>query len=278
MDLAARVAAANEPESRLSGSGQALASASLGRWQRFTTSYRRTGDERARLKQVVLDSRDGFTRSRGWSIGHSPLPSLAKRGGTELIGYDAWRGMDTLSLHVPGFFGSHEQPLAWGAAGNQRYASAGRADYGGSYRDNPRASREAAAELDARRGYAGLPGYRDLLPTRGGATEVLRYELELRQPGAAIATSDRVMGAPATVVPGEQPKVVAPAYAGDGAYALAAARVQFMRPIGRSDQREELPSLFNPYWQARLAPVSRQQRVLAAAGKAAASDPYAVLP
>ncbi len=37
-------------------------------------------------------------------LGLPPLASLHKRGGTDLIGYDAWRGMDTLALQVSVLF------------------------------------------------------------------------------------------------------------------------------------------------------------------------------
>jgi hypothetical protein len=45
---------------------------------------------------------------------------------------------------------------------------------------------------------------------------------------------------------------------------LAAAEVYFRRPP-RADGRVELPSLFNPYWHARLAEPDTSQRVLAEA-------------
>jgi hypothetical protein len=86
------------------------------------------------------------------------------------------------------------------------------------------------------------------------------------------------MGAPATAVPGENPKVLAPAFHSDSMYALSAAQIFFSRPVTRADHRLELASLFNPYWQARLAPVTLAQRSLAAAARGGAPDPYLVLP
>jgi hypothetical protein len=41
---------------------------------------------------------------------------------------------------------------------------------------------------------------------------------------------------------------------------VAAAEVYFQRPTARSDGRTEYPSLFNPYWQARLAEPTVAQR------------------
>jgi hypothetical protein len=100
----------------------------------------------------------------------------------------------------------------------------------------------------------------------------------LREAATAIATSNVVMGAPATAVPGEDPKVLAPAFHSDSVYALSAAQIFFSRPVARADHRQELASLFNPYWEARLAPVTLAQRSLAAAARGGAPDPYLVLP
>ena len=69
----------------------------------FTKSW--SGDDRERLKQVAMNSRDQFTRERNWTIDGFDIPlvrsdpSIKKRGGTEIIGYDEWRGVDTLELH-----------------------------------------------------------------------------------------------------------------------------------------------------------------------------------
>jgi hypothetical protein len=276
--LARDVAQANAPELGTRGADRVFAVANAARWRALTVDHGRAGDGRARLREVVMASRDGFTRARRWTLGLPPLLSVVKRGGTDLIGYDSWRGMDTLAVRVPALFGAGERPLAWAAAENRRSVESGRGDHGGSYRDNPRASRYAARDLVARNGYAGLPAYRDVRVSRGTTDPQLRFELELRQPGGTIDTSDVVMGGPATVTPGEEPKRVAPAYHAGAIHALAAAHVYFRRPIGRADRRQELASLFNPYWQARLAPVTREQRLLATVARGESADPYTVLP
>jgi hypothetical protein len=41
--------------------------------------------------------------------------------------------------------------------------------------------------------------------------------------------------------------------------------VYFRRPVPRADGRVELPSLFNPYWQARLTEPTDTQRAIAEA-------------
>ena len=276
--LAHDVALANAPAPGALELGGEFAAANALRWAQYTEGHARQGEQRARLRDVVMDSRDGFTRERGWTLGLPPLLALRKRGGTDLIGYDAWRGMDTLSLRVSVLFGHHETPLAWNAAENRQRPDYARGEHGGSYRDNPRASSYAEGGLVARSGYAGLPAYRDVRTGRSGAPAPLRFDVEVRQRGGTIDTSDVVLDGAATVVPGEDPKRVEPAYHSGAMYALSAAQVMFRRPVGRADRRPELASLFNPYWQARLAPVTRTQRLLAAAARGGDADPFPVLP
>jgi hypothetical protein len=281
VDLARRVALANVPEAEWARGGDVLLLQDARRAQSFTTGYARRGDERARLREVVLASRDGFSASRGWSIALGPF-GLRKRGGTDLMSYDSWRGMDTIADHVPGLFGSSEHPMAWGAAENRYSQQRARGFHGGSWRDNPRSSRLANNAMQASSSYQGLPSYRDLAATRrnlrgngpGNGPVALRFEVALRQPGSTLATSDRVLGAPRTVVPGEAERGNESAYSLDGVLALSAAEVAFVRPQGRSDQRRELPSLFNPYWQARLVPASASQRATVDTGGGSLDDPY----
>ena len=277
-NLAHDVAVANIPELGAGGVNRVFTATNAEHWRVLTEGHGRPGEQRARLREVVLASRDGFTRARSWTLGLPPLLSLRKRGGTDLIDYESWRGMDTLALGVPALFGASERPLAWDAAENRHRAEPAHGDHGGSYRDNPRTSNYAAGELVARNGYAGLSAYRDVRLNRASPAPQLRYEIELRQPGTTIATSDVAMSAAATVVPGEEPKVAVPAYHSGAAYALSAAQVFFRRPVGRADRRQELANLFNPYWQARLAPITRPQRLQAAAARGGALDPYLVLP
>lgn len=71
---------------------------------------------------------------------------------------------------------------------------------------------------------------------------------------------------------------VAPAYADAALHAIASAEVYFQRPAERADRRVEYPSLFNPYWQARLVPVPALDRQLTATSRGLQVDPFAVLP
>ncbi|MHB1057458.1 MAG: pilus assembly protein TadG-related protein [Rhodanobacter sp.] len=60
-----------------------------------------------RFANVVMEARDGFSRERNGGIG-----PIHKRGGTDLVDYTHWVGVDTLNVKV-GWLGVNE-PLAWG--------------------------------------------------------------------------------------------------------------------------------------------------------------------
>lgn len=279
--LARDVAAANVPAPGSVLLNREFSAANIVRWRQYTEGHARVGEQRSRLRNLVMDSRDGFTRTRDWTVGVASLAAVRKRGGTDLIGYDAWRGMDTLAVRELSLFGYREDPLAWHAAENRRNPVYARGEHGGSYRDNPLTAGYAEDELRARSGYAGLPAYRDVR-LRGsdssGSQAPLRFDVDVRQAGSTIATSEVIMNGAATVVPNEDPKRVQPSYHSGQVYALSAAQVFFKRPVGRADRRPELGSLFNPYWQARLATVSRSERLAAAAARGGDADPFLVLP
>lgn len=63
-----------------------------------------------RYANVVMEARDGFSRERDGGIG-----PLHKRGGTDLVDYRHWVGMDTLNVKV-GFPIFINVPMAWGGA------------------------------------------------------------------------------------------------------------------------------------------------------------------
>jgi hypothetical protein len=79
-------------------------------------------------------------------------------------------------------------------------------------------------------------------------------------------------------VPGEAQLPFAPVFARGQLQAAASAQVAFVRPEARRDGRLELPSLFNPYWQARLVPTAATQRATVAAATGTLDNPYLVLP
>lgn len=279
-DLVTEVVQANEPRARISRANALLQARNGQRWLHgFTKRYERGGGDLRRFTRLLMDSRDGFSRARSGNLPEPiPLISVRRRGGTDLLGEYTWRGMDTLSVHI-NFFISHEEvPLGWGAAENRRHATSQRGEHGGSWRDNSRASRLANSRLRPASSYQGVPQIRDVVNPASTAPRPLTYSVALELPGESIVTVDRLL-MPAGLATFDGPaESAAPDYAGGALHALATAEVYLQRPAARADRRVEHPSLFSPYWQARLVQTPVAERQLVAASRGLGVDPYAVLP
>lgn len=277
-DLVPQVLAAYEPRAQLSDVTRALQVRNGAAWQRLTQRYERGGGDLRRYTSLLMDSRDGFTRARSHDLFDVGFITMARRGGTDLIGEYAWRGLDTLSLHIDYVLDHDEIPLAWGAAEQRRHAVSGSGDHGGSLRRNPSASRRARRALQPARGYRGVAQIRDVSNPASQAARTLAYSVAAHLPGDSVGTVDRLLmpwGLP-TVEGGSES--VAPQFGAGSLHAISSAEVYFQRPAARSDGREEYASLFNPYWQARLVPVGAVERQLSAASRGLKLDPFAVLP
>ncbi len=245
----------------------------------FTTRWQSI-DERQRLGSVVNDSRDSFLRSRNWAFGDVILCTgiaLRKRGSTELINLtDGWKSMDTLSAHhyrLRRLRCRHrEHALGYGSAFSADELEDRAYSYAGSRHDNPRAS----AEADSSEGIA--EGF-DPAPTSiaGGAIpsfhELSRSALRQHEPRSALsirvfkpAAAQAYSAGDSSIQPGGRLELYQGRHAGGGSAAIARVEVFFARPDrGNSlhPGRREIGSLFNPYWQVRLAPISSSERIAA---------------
>ncbi len=100
-DLVEQVARDNLPEARVS---RATAALQVRNARQFAdlSQIRRHGEQELRPYITLLeDSRDGFSARRNNDLAPAnPLATVPKRGGTDLIGEYAWRGVDTLASHV----------------------------------------------------------------------------------------------------------------------------------------------------------------------------------
>lgn len=236
----------------------------------FSQSY--SGNDRTRFKSAVVDAaeRDDFVKNRSWTSANS-FPCILglkaqfrRRGGTELIGFDEWKAMDTASLHEWRWkihaFGlptcDHEEmALGYGA----RAATHGRPDdsdahYGHSRDDNPDAS--GYAEQDANGGggqYSGLPRFYDLFASQlASPSPRLRFSIRLTREISQTRTSE----GRSTIKPGGKLEVYEAKAKAEVLSAVSSSEVFFERPVVRSDGKTELASLFNPFWQVRLVPTS----------------------
>lgn len=258
-----------DPRFEVSAGGQAMLLSWAADWSRFASFY--GGSWRWRQQDVVYRSLDGFTSQRNFTLSPllgSRLLRFEKRGGTELLDFETWRGIDTLSLHQPRYvlFGSMRErvPLAWGGA-DDGAGSARRGDHGGAWRRNPRSSRAAESSILRQRAWLGLPSMYDLSVAQRARFQPPRIFVGLRLPAssrrgaAALLGFDRVAR-----LAGDEVALGGPAGSGD-LYAEAVASTMFERPERRRDGAEESPSLYSPYWRSSLVESTSVERVAVAA-------------
>jgi Flp pilus assembly protein TadG len=279
-DLVQKVSVANEPRAEVSNATRLLQAQNGEIWQhRFTARYQRGGGDLRRFTRLLMDSRDGFTRNRRNDLPISlPLLSMPRRGGTDLLGEYSWRGVDTLSLHLDLLFDHVETPLGWGAGEQRRRLVRERGEHGGSLSRNPRASSLAMRGNRVSERYQGVPEIRDVVNPGRPGPRTLTYTVALQLPASAIATADRLLMPAGMATLDGSTGSVEPQLSGGALHALGSAEVYFQRPAARSDRRDEYPSLFNPYWQARLTATSAVERNLTAPSRGLGVDPFGLLP
>lgn len=249
----------------------------------FTMRY--AGEERGRMADVVIRSRDEFTRNRNWTIEGLTIPFLQKdvalkrRGGTELIDFDQWRAVDTLEVHGKrlgcGKFGTQwcddvRAPMAYsGADVSATGTNLGRSYHGGAYAENSKSATLAEASerywtssAEFQDAILGSPLYNGILPSR-----------ELRDPrvqttGISIvvrkAQADTLTAGNASSVRPSGRLDLFRGQPGGQIASLARAEVYFDRTSPRDDDRSEAASLFNPYWRVRLVAPTVADRAFAA--------------
>ena len=261
--------AANDPRYRVSPGGELLLARWMAEWIRFTSLY--GGAFRWRQGDLLNRSLDGFTTARGVTLSPLLVGALVrfeKRGGTELIDFETWRGLDTFSLHTVGLSltgrRSERLPLAWGGAEAGRFAPR-RGSYGGSTRTNPRATRLAYLFTRRSQAYRGLPSLRDLSVAQRERLAVPQLVVRATLSAEELSLARRSLSIASLVdLRGREYQTDAP-QSTPALFAVAAAEARFVRTEARADGARELPSLFSPYWRARLMPVPRVEAALAAA-------------
>jgi len=237
------------------------------------------GVDRGRFKDATVDAvnRDSFVKQRSWtSANHFPCifgtkAEFRRRGGTELIDFDEWKAMDTASLHTWSwhfhFFGppscdDNEYVLGDGTqAASNGSPDDSSASYGNSRSDNPDAS-SSASSTDW--GYSGLPTFYDL---SGPALSYLstdpnprlKFAIRLTRAKGETKTSEGSSG----VKPTGRLAIIDGKPVSDVLAAVATSEVFFQRPVPRNDGKDELASLFNPYWQVHLISTSTADKAFA---------------
>lgn len=261
--------AAIDPRFDVSAGGDAMLVAWAADWGRFASFY--GGSWRWRQQDVVHRSLDGFTAQRSFTLSPllgSRLLRFEKRAGTELLDFETWRAIDTLSLHQPRYviFGSLRErvPLAWGGA-DDGVGSARRGEHGGAWRRNPRSSRAAEISIHRQRAWLGLPSMYDLSVAQRAQFDPPRIFVRLRLPEASRRGASALLGFTRVArLSGDEMALDGSGGAGD-LYADAVASTVFERPERRRDGAVEAPSLYSPYWRSSLVESRSTERVAVAA-------------
>jgi apolipoprotein N-acyltransferase len=250
-------------------------------FDRFTKSYARngdSGDERGRFADVTMRSRDEFSRERNWTINGMDVPllrnngAMKKRGGTDLVGYDEWRAVDTLELHGQRFgcgrFGLSwcddiRTPVGWGAVNvNAGGGDAGAGYHGNAYGENPTTADKADEDMQEPGYYSfsGLPDSRDLRDVEPDAALDTGITILVSKDHADTLTS----GGAARARPSGALALFNDRPAGARIAALSRASVFFDRLTPRADGKAEIASVYNPYWRVRLVAPTAADRAEAA--------------
>ncbi|EGF30926.1 hypothetical protein IMCC9480_608 [Oxalobacteraceae bacterium IMCC9480] len=254
----------------------------------FTTRY--SDAARVRFAEVakLAAYSDEFVRERNWTseavapppkewkcVGKNLKNSVKRRGGTELINLDEWKAEDTESFwrvtnagginldcnireHVIGYGEQQAHP-------SDKDQDESRARLGGSPATNPRASRAASSTEST--AYTGLPSFYDLAALDPAVGDpVMQFRVRLTR----NASNTRTSAGTSTIASTPRLNNFQNNFADGVMTAVVGGEVYFERPltvpndptqgnynqyaekIGSHDKRE-IGSLFNPYWQVRLA-------------------------
>lgn len=224
---------------------------------------RHGGGDRERLRATAEAAafRDPFVEARRWER-DSLLPTCVdhrgvhhdelRRGGGTRLGLDEWEAIDTSSWHEKtmrkGRCRRNEQPFGYGSADVGEDPGLSTRDMGGSGR-NPDAADQAEGEASATvGGFTGLPSFFELSAAALAAERpVARFAVRVNRAGGDL----RVTGRAAETQAAGRFELMGD---GDGRSmaAVAAVEVFFERLTPREDGHDELASLFNPFWHARL--------------------------
>lgn len=258
-----------------------------------------------RYRNVVMASRDGFTRDRssgGLGVFHS-------NGGTDMVEYDRWSGVDVFEIRVPIPLASDFKfALGWGgtqAVDRRRPRFFPGMEQGRGWRspyENSRAYRPyngvssrglsgrfiendpAGPGFSKRHAYFG--GYtsgisRDYTDVEGEGKDT-KYSAtpEGRDAGPVytveVATAARNARTSSALGIGAGRMELRDEAHGNQIRAMASAQVYFNRPyhlaqmrrsvFGRGDRKFEMGNMFSPYWQARLVDTPDADRIFLVAG------------
>lgn len=242
----------------------------------FVSKY--SDDKRTRFREVakVSADKDSFVPKRSWEMpgmwadcaSASPrVDWLQRRGGTELLGFNEWKAMDTLSEKrwVPKnktdvlCQAIAETPAGWSShsAADNSSVDLDPTHYDYAVPINPGSS-ALAIVTSSSWGYSGLPNFYDLSEDALKQSDPrLKFAIRIQREAAQTVTSE---GRSAIKKTDRLNAYQATPAGGNTLVAVGASEVFFERNGDTEDNSygsalgkpRELGSLFNPYWQVRL--------------------------
>jgi len=239
-------------------------------WSQFTRQY--TANDRKYAKQVLEDSRDGFSANRPGNALFNidlGLAGMEKHGGTRLHDFDRWEAQDTLEMWSkhPCKEGLCKDylPIGWGRATVDKDGNAGEA-----WKNPDRPVVDLAmSEAKNHKNWSGVPELFDIRNRDKAARATLGIDFSVavtRAQGSNMTTQNLGMQkAHLNSVTGSAE--MNERLQGDQLASLARARVSFERPVAglakdwtagalvRPDAAKEYGSLYSPFWQARLTDI-----------------------
>jgi hypothetical protein len=191
--IASDIAYANDQDASVAYASLGVNAYPFHKWVNEYFHYYKLGPDHNRYKNAVMEARDGFTRKSndayGINLGIFGL-SLKTAGGTDLLKYNTWSGIDTFAFHakfpcldpLPDICHA-EVPIGWGSAqtGKKRsylkgevhgrgwkspYDSKRHRPYGNALKTNKKTTKKARKNSTKPVGlYKGLRRYYDIADT-----------------------------------------------------------------------------------------------------------------
>jgi Putative Flp pilus-assembly TadE/G-like len=241
-------------------------------WRNFTRRY--SGNDRKDAADILKASRDEFTgRSRPGAFWMTPslgLVGFEKMGSTELKSFDRWETQDTYEFWNYGFCKSWKKcytEIGWGRSNLDRNGSRG-----SRWSPGRDAQSDAYSDGHTHGGWSGVPAVYDIADKTTANRETLGLDFVMavkRNQSATLTSSTMGVAKKADAVTGSVD--MDERLLGQQVSALSKARVYFERPqstlgdktataLFRHDGAKEYGSLFSPFWQARLTPVTTTER------------------
>lgn len=230
-----------------------------------------SGEDRQRMGELAerAAAEDSFVAGRNWER-ESAIPfcfgangpkqdEFRRGGGTTLNDLEEWEAVDTSSWHEAylkkGKCKLREHPMGYGtfSAGGDMSIDGDEEDFGDAA-DNPDAydASDEDSDIASGTGYSGIPDFFELSQsTLDEESPALSFGVRVTRPQADLRTSNA--SAQNKLSPNARINFLGERSERD-MVAVSAAEIIFDRPrdASGSQDREELASLFNPFWQVRL--------------------------